>query len=314
MPGVIDAIADGLSVVIERPFLMVIPMLLDLYYWLGWKLTVDAVTNPLQRWVSDQNVSNSQQTVERLASIGRSDVLWSLSIFVPALLADTKRSDVYTVHARPVISPPAWLDAALLPLIVVASLTLAMVYMVPLADCIAHRRRSVAGLARAVATGSLRFVAVIGLVIAILTLVAAPVLVGSIVLYAAGIDPTVLLALTFPFAVLGAALVCWFVPEAIVVSEVSPLRAISNSVAVVRGYFWQTLGLVVATFIISAGLGSIFERVAYTAPGLLIGVVGNAFVGTGLAMASMGFYASRIDSLKPESRSLDRDQQPQLRP
>lgn len=302
MPGVIDAIADGLSIVLGRPLLMTVPLLLDLYYWLGWKMTASAVTNPLQRWIAEQDISEKQATLDRLASIGRSDLLWALSIFVPALLADVKQSDIYTVADRPVVSPAAWLDAAVLPAITVGSLVLAMVFMVPLAGCVVARPRGFGEHLRAVALGAVRLLGVIALIIGIMLLLAAPVLVGSIVLGAVGVDPTVLLALAFPFAVIGALLAFWFVPDAIVVSEVGPLRAVANSLTVVRHYFWQTLGLLVASFIISAGLGSIFERLASTAPGLLVGVVGNAFVGTGLAIASMGFYANRIDSLRGNLR------------
>ncbi|MCC6793346.1 MAG: hypothetical protein IT336_16805, partial [Thermomicrobiales bacterium] len=84
------------------------------------------------------------------------------------------------------------------------------------------------------------------------------------------------------------------------VSEVGPIKAIYNGYAVVRAYFWPTVGLVGAWLLIVVGLGEVWLEIADSPPGLLIGVIANAFFASGLAMASMLFYAHRINTLKPE--------------
>lgn len=295
-PGVIDAIADGLSVVLARPLLMTVPLLLDLYLWLGWKVTIERLTASIQRWLADTNVRDAPSTIDQLERIGRADVMKLLpSVFVPSLLTDADRAKIYTVGGKPVVSPPAWLDAAMLPVVILAAIAIAIVYTVPIADAAIDRSRSGAAVARAILRGALRLLGAAGLLVGAVMLVAAPLFVGSAVLLVLGADPAALLVAVLPLVVVAVLLACWFVPDAIVVSEVGPIRAVRNSLSVVRRYFWQTLGLIVASFVIAAGVGGIFTRIADTPPGLLVGAVGNAFVGTGLAIASMGFYASRVD-------------------
>jgi hypothetical protein len=86
----------------------------------------------------------------------------------------------------------------------------------------------------------------------------------------------------------------WFVPEAIVMSDVGPVEAIKRSFAVVREFFWQSICFLAAFMIMSLGLGDLCLRIAGNAPGLLIGVLANAFFSSGLAIASLLFYNSRI--------------------
>jgi hypothetical protein len=310
LPGVIDAIADGLSMVLERPLLMAVPVLLDLYYWAGWKLTATQLVEPIQREVAKQNASDSQRTLDALEKVGRADLLWLLSALVPALVPNINRSDLYTLGERPVLTPPAWTVALSLPLILVAALIITLIFMVPLADCVVDRHRSLSATARAVVMGSLRMFAAFCVMAGIVALLIAPILIGTLILIFVGVNPAALLGLTSAIAFFAAVIAFWFVPNAIVVSEVGPLRAIRDSVSIVRRHFWQSVWLITAVVIITAGLGSLFTRIADTAPGLLIGVIGNAFIGTGLAIASMGFYANRISSPRPGAIAFSSDSTP----
>lgn len=314
-PGVIDAIADGLSIVLARPLLMTVPLLVDLYLWLGWKVSIDRLTSAVARWLVDQHVRDSDAMVDWLHRTGRSDVTKLLpSLFVPSFLTDASRRDLYTLGKKPSVAPPEWFDAALVVLLLVGALVLAIAYTVPLADAAIERTRPAGRVARAIALGSLRLAGVMALLVGIVLLAASPVLVGSLVLVVLGYDPTGLLVAVFPLVAVGTLLAGWFVPDAVVVSEVGPVGALRNSITVVRRFFWQTLGLIIATYVITEGLGSIFVRIADTAPGLLIGVVGNAFFGTGLAVASMAFYASRIDWLTAGAPVAQRTGRPENRP
>jgi hypothetical protein len=96
----------------------------------------------------------------------------------------------------------------------------------------------------------------------------------------------------------------YFVPDAIFVSQVGPLRAVRNSVLVVRGSFWSAVGIIVLVTVLLLGMGRVWELLAGTLPGPLgvgVGILGNAYIASGIIAASMGFYRERIEHLRPAS-------------
>ncbi len=90
----------------------------------------------------------------------------------------------------------------------------------------------------------------------------------------------------------------FFAPDAIFVSQVGPRQAIRRSVAVVRANFWAAVRIVVLITIILLGMGQVWLALASRAPwGPALGILGNAYIASGLAAASMLFYRERMDAL-----------------
>lgn len=300
-PGVIDSIADGLTLALARPLLLLVPMLLDLYYWAGWRVTVEALTSPIRRWLLDLDTTESADLAGRLETAGRSDIMSLLSVLVPSLLSGVDRDAIYSLGSRRVFVPDAWwLDVLLLGAIALGATLLMMIYSVPLADAALDRSRKLGAVLRAIGWAWIRFVGLLAVAAGILLLLLGPVLVASVVLLVVGVDASPLIGLAMLAIGLFAYLILVMAWDAIVVSEVGPLKAIYNGYAVVRAHFWPAVGLVGAWLLIVVGLGEVWLEIAGSAPGLLIGVIANAFFASGLAMASMLFYASRIRTLKPE--------------
>ena len=90
----------------------------------------------------------------------------------------------------------------------------------------------------------------------------------------------------------------FFAPDAIFVSRVGPLQAIRRSVAVVRANFWAAVRIVVLITIILLGVGQVWAALAERAPwGPALGILGNAYIASGLVAASMLFYRERVEAL-----------------
>ncbi len=89
----------------------------------------------------------------------------------------------------------------------------------------------------------------------------------------------------------------FFVVDAMVISDVGPLQAMRNSVAVVRFNLGPTLGLVVLIWIITLGMPIVWDAMAQNPVGTMAGILGNAYISTGLAVASMTFYRDRFLAL-----------------
>jgi hypothetical protein len=85
----------------------------------------------------------------------------------------------------------------------------------------------------------------------------------------------------------------FFAPGAMLVSEVHPGRAVWYSLNIVRTDPWKSLGLVICMSVIQVGLPMLWQQIMVWPWGVLIGIVGNAYVGTGLVVATMIFYRDR---------------------
>jgi hypothetical protein len=224
-----------------------------------------------------------------------------LSLLVPSLLSDIERTRLYGGADRPDVVPSSWfLGLIILAAAFAGSAFLLMLYSVPLADTALNRRRSAQARARAIAIASVRLLGFVAVLAGAVLLLLGPLLVGGLALHIVGVNATPLLASIALMLGIVAYLMLWFVPDAIVVSQVGPLRAIYLSIAVVRRYFWQTLGLASASMLISLGLGEIWRQLVDTAPGLLVAVIANAFIASSLALASILFYTNRIRLIRPE--------------
>jgi hypothetical protein len=97
---------------------------------------------------------------------------------------------------------------------------------------------------------------------------------------------------------LTAQLYLFFAPEAIFISRVGPIQAIRRSVAVVHAGIWSALTLAILVTVILIGMGQLWMSLAGQASwGLALGIVGNAYIASGLVAASMLFYRERMEIL-----------------
>src|SRR5262245_5636460 len=82
-PGVIDTIADGLTLALTYPLVMTVPILLDAYFWLGWRLAPAPLTAPVKHWIERNNGEDAKATIEAFDHLGRSDMTTLMTLTVP---------------------------------------------------------------------------------------------------------------------------------------------------------------------------------------------------------------------------------------
>ena len=78
-----------------------------------------------------------------------------------------------------------------------------------------------------------------------------------------------------------------------------PVRAALNSIRVVSSSFWSSLGFIIITWVIMSGMGLIWGSLARAPAGQAVAILGNGYIESGLAAASMLFYRNRIARLTP---------------
>ena len=99
-------------------------------------------------------------------------------------------------------------------------------------------------------------------------------------------------------AILFATVHLFFAVDAIFVSRAGPLAAIQRSVVLVRRHLWPSVALMLLTWLILAGMGRIWDVVASSLQspyGVALGILGNAYIASGLIAAGMIFYVQRSE-------------------
>ena len=311
--GIIETLSAGFDTVRRKPWLVLVPALLDLGFWIAPKLSIlslvqgslrellaAAATNPELA----PNLQEVGQALEQMAqSVNLLTLLSSSFLGVPSLsIADTTS---FFGRAHLVLEVPG--GATLIALVLGLSLLgvlIGAIYLGLIAQQVRDGRTDWARLLRRLPQYWLRLLGAGLLILVVLTCLGLPI---TLLLGVFGVlSPSLASFMT----VLVSAAVLWllfylaFVPEAILFGEDSILRAIWHSLSVVRSNFWSALGLFVLVNVITAGLMFIWDWLTASSAGALLAIVANAYIGTGLAAALFIFYRERYRAWQAASGQL----------
>jgi hypothetical protein len=299
----IETLSAGYNMVLQRIWLIAIPVALDVYLWVGPKLSIQPLTRFfLRMWPATEQAPAELQSLlvfnrQLLEEMGQEANLFSLlssTLGMPSFLAGGLPAGVSG-------SPVSWGEGssalvilAIIPLLIAAGLFLGSLYLGAIAQIAREDTVALGYLIRRV----WRYWGLILLFGVLLTVVlftlGLPVMIISGIL--ASLSPMV--AQLVLLGAVGIGMWMWFhlffVPHAIVVSESGLLRAVWNSLVIVGRNFWSTLALVILMKLIKAGFTAIWNTVSVNAPLTAVSIAGNAFIGTGLAAASLIFYRDRL--------------------
>ena len=295
-PGIFDTIAAAMSIVLMQPLFLILPALLDAYYWLGARLSPEVLTDAVGRWFIRTGGDDGRRLGESLSNNGAgADLTTLIGVFVPSLLGGVNRDGVARLSGERVVRPEEpWLVVATGLLLLLTGLGLGILFRVLLTRGVRETSPRIQDLVRAVVVAWLRFLGFLALLVGLLALVLGPILVIGVLFALVGVNLAPLLTLAVLGPIVAAAIFFYFAPDAIVVSEVGPLRAGYLSFNIVRRNFWPAVGFIVVVFVISIGLPLVWTRMLGNVPGVMLALLGNAFVATGLVLAQMRFYYDRL--------------------
>lgn len=308
--GVIDALGLGFELVLRSLWVLVIPVALDLFFWLGPRLSVRPLFERLVRFWADNaaDLSGLPASVEEiqqsLSQIGASFNLFGLlatdfmgARFLPLpvikafVLADADAPGtavlgnpaIYTLNSAAVV-------VLLAAVLMAAGLLIGALYMTLVADRVRPGGVVARSLARRVLTVWFWYLCLgVALVAAY---VAVSLAVSLVLLIVAALAP--LLVIGAWVAGIWAFLYTWFMVYAIALGGIGPLRAFWWSVAVVRRNFNSVLFFILLNVLIMWGLSILWGWLQESALGSFTAIAGNAFIGSGLVAASFIFLQDRL--------------------
>jgi hypothetical protein len=305
LTGVIDTLSSGYGVVNRHPWVICIPILLDLFLWLGPQITAARlVSRTLGRmaqlgapgaWTMD--VAQQRDLVEAVEGFNLLSALAPSLLGVPSLVAS-----LGIRNPLQAASVESWAGAAAIFFgCMCGGMLLGSFYYALLAQGVRDGAVSLIRLLGQALRSWVRVLLYLLLLAGLGLLFGLPV--GFLAVSAALISPELgSLALSAVMvALVWVGLYLFFVPDAIFLSQVGPLQAVKNSVAVVRSSFWSTVGMVVLITLVLLGMGRVWELASASIAdpwGLGLGILGNAYIATGLIAASMAFYRERIEAVR----------------
>ena len=89
----------------------------------------------------------------------------------------------------------------------------------------------------------------------------------------------------------------YFTVAAIVEGAQGAIRAPLASLRLVRRHFWSAVGFILLCVLLNTGFQVVWSLMAGNAAGRLLGIAGNAALGTGLAAAMILFFRERWEAM-----------------
>ena len=315
--GVIDTIADAVTFVVQRPWLIAVPIVIDLILWLVLKVTLGPVIDNVIRLMESTQVEGSAQIIEQLEQYGDQIMISDyLGAFVPTLFTgmslDTvmgvlmlfvapdgfgvPRVDLYEPWQNGLvdtIAPQSGMVVLLvwMAVMLISSVTM-ILFRVPIVRAI--RGTKPIGMAEEMARSWVNFMLYLLLLLVVGVAALIPLALMSALVPILGLS--VAFFTSFALLIFGGMLGVYslFVVDAMLVHRTSPFNGFRMSIAVGRAYFGQVLRFAMTSIFVMLATLRLWSELAGSAPGLIISLVGSAFIGTVLAAASVFFYTDRF--------------------
>ncbi len=290
-PGVIDTLSAGFTSITRQLWILALPVTLDLAFWWGPRLSPLPV---LHR--SLDSLAIEPELGDQLTQVTEGMNLFHLLVAgvlgVPSLLTGQSPAPPLGPALVVEISDEAALigSVALLTLI---GLLIGCLYLVPITAHIQGTPLDIPGGARRIAFTWTRGLTLTSLLVVAGLLVGVPLFLALAALGSASPAVGSLVSTIVFILLLWTWFYLFFTVDAILISQVGPIPAFRRSFNLVRLNFLQALGFISLATLIGLGLPLAWLAFADNPWGLAAGILGNAYVGTGLVSASLIFYRDR---------------------
>ena len=294
--GVVDSLSAGFGVINHQPWIILFPVLLDLFFLFGPRVSIAPLVSQFVTQPSFTRAFGPDAVAPTIAFAEEANLLGLLS---PASMSLPVVVPLLGIGRGPFTFVDSVGLAVLMGLgAMFAGAVVGSVYRALLAQQAREGELSVRQLPLQAAVAFYRVIALAVLLFAAGITVMLPLAFIAAVASLATAAATALMTAVMATIILVAQLYLFFAPDAIFISRVGPIRAIRQSASVVQAGIWSALALAVLITAILIGLGQIWILLASQASwGLALGIVGNAYIASGLVAASMLFYRERMELL-----------------
>jgi hypothetical protein len=296
--GVFQSLMAGFDKIAAQPLLILPPLLLDLFLWLGPRLTVNSIVQDLLDFLvvppgSDEAMIEQITLFRSITSdLGQRLNLFAMASNLPAGISSlmTSRMPILTPYGASVEIPVQSMVTAFL--ILFALMVIGQGLGTQFHLWIAHQLAQGEELAN-------RWKAWLKMIVLAILLYGLGIIFGLGIAFIASLFSAVSLAFSVIIAFLGFTFAFWifiylfFTPHGIVRYKMGIMRAMLESATLVRWNLLPVVGYLGASFIISWLTSQAWILPAEDSWFLLLAILGHAFVSATLLAGSYAFYQGR---------------------
>lgn len=303
--GVIEALSRGFEFVGRVPWVVGLPILLDVLLWRGPQLSAaplaDRALGAYTRLITQRGLADfgipAPETLDGVReALTRFNVFAALVLNLVAVPSSAQARPSLGPVAATLEQPPVALGVFLA--LEILGLMLGCLYFGALAHIVRRGAVDLPCLLASVPRFWLRYAVVLLALIALPVVVGVPaglLLAGIAVLSAAAAQAIgMLLLVVAQVATVWLGIYLFFVIDAVVVCDLGASAAVRSSVTVVGRNMWPALGIIGLSFLIAQGMFQVWHWLSPSDLGSVVAIVGHAYVASGLATASMVFYWNRV--------------------
>ena len=296
-PSLVDTLGAGFSALNRSLLALVVPIIVDLWIWLGPRLSL----GPLAAWLRSLDPASWDMLRRQLEPVMPAGGGFDLRLYAQFPFWRRIYMLVPGADAAQPVAPTTWHIGGFLALFgAVIALNLALtllttLFLLPMADVVRGEHDGQGWLRRVLRTWW-GLTALVGIVVTGLIVVGIPVSVVAGLLGTVFPTIAVLIMAFFVGVLLWFVFTASFAVDAVVMDGVGPLRALSASLRLMRRSFWGAVGLFLLNVFILRGLEVVWQWLEPSVPGLIIAIITSAYVGAGLAAAHLVFYRHRKPS------------------
>jgi hypothetical protein len=305
--GVIESLQQGFNFLNRHLWLLILPVLLDLFLWLGPRLSiaslVDAFVNmiPVPPDLPAELAANYDLTLETIKHLGESYNLFSLLVGLltglPSLFARLDFQSVGEARNR-IIELGSWESAFLWIIILIpVGILIGSFWLTNIIFDLRRERiltRSFLGRWGWVWLNTNLYLIILFLALLFFSLLFG--MIGATLMAAfgaTGVAFFTVLWLLFITFILWLSVGLYFVVFAVAMDGVNLAQAAWRSLNVVGRNALSTLGLLFLIFLLTQGFGRIWMQLSGHTWGIILGILGNAYLGAAVVIAAILFYQSR---------------------
>ncbi len=321
--GIIDALAAGFDLVVHRPWVLVLPVALDLFLWIGpqahAKPVFDQMIALLNVSAAQNNTPDAQASFEMLrTALQAAGEQFNLFSYV-ALFA-LGLPTLAGLDSPAGFAPPTTLsigdELSLLSWIVLSAMVGVFLGSIYLEGIARHVRRDQGGARTFVPRVLKSYATVLWLGVLLVggaLLLALPFVIGAVLI--SYLSPGLALMVLLVVLLLYVSLLVYlaFAVPSVFVSGSGAMQSILNSMAVLRYNFWSAVGLILLIALLEMGFSVIWQALVASTWGVVLVFVLSAFLGTGLVAGGMMFYYDRFAWLTEVRRRIHEHPRPLIK-
>lgn len=275
-------------------YLLLIPITLDLFLWLGPRLSAAPLITPFIPGPVDAASGAALGLSQEVANV---NLVALLSVVIPSAV---NSNQVLFATSNPLLGTlSTWGQLALAASLLIAfGAAVGAVYRAAAVQGILRPTWTRSGFISTLAARGSRYGAFLLLISGL----------GALAIFAASLLVLGLTSLTPVLGGLASLLVTgfafwlfflfWMADSAIFVTGAGPLEALVRSAQVARLYFWPSAGLFLLTRVVSLGMTQLWSRLGESPVALPAAIFINAYIATGLTVAAMLYFRDRAHMLR----------------